>query len=190
MFGKPHSSVLPGFNRSLQHLNREVCGWDGKKGGRRQRQEGRRCGRRVDLRWLDASIGNGSGRRSLRGCPVRTLGWRRACRRRSGRDGSVKVAACHRLLRSPCRGATCHSKSEKRSRCCAPKIVTSGGSPRLRAHLSPTQTPVNRLGMWRHRKRPAAIPQIMATGRRNPTAQYPRSSRPNSCCPSSQSQNR
>jgi transposase InsO family protein len=31
-----------GFNWSSQHLDQEVCGWDGQEGGRQQRQEGLR----------------------------------------------------------------------------------------------------------------------------------------------------
>ena len=73
-----------GFNWSSQHLDQEVCGWDGQEGGRQQRQGGRRCGRQAGLRWRGVSIGNGSGRRSLTGCPARTPGWRPACRLRSG----------------------------------------------------------------------------------------------------------
>ena len=63
-----------GINWSSQHLDQEVCGWDGQEGERQQRQEGLRCGRRAGLRWRGASIGNGSGRRSLTGCPATTLG--------------------------------------------------------------------------------------------------------------------
>ena len=100
-----------------------VCGWDGQEGGLQQRREGLRCGRRAGRRWRGRSIGNGSGRRSLTGCSARTPGWWPACRRRWERDGCVRVAACRRSLKSPCRGVTCHSRSEKRSRSCPLKIV-------------------------------------------------------------------
>src|SRR5687767_3152405 len=35
-----------GFNRSSQHLDREVCAWDGRGVGLRRRRDGLRCGRR------------------------------------------------------------------------------------------------------------------------------------------------
>jgi hypothetical protein len=43
-----------------------------------------------------------------------------ACRRRSGRGGSVTVAACHRHASNPPRAATCRSPSARRLRCCGP----------------------------------------------------------------------
>ena len=112
-----------GFKWSSQHLDQEVYGWDGQEGGRVQRQGGRRCARRAVLQWRDVNTVSGSGRRSLKGYPVRTRGWRPACRLQSGHDGSVKVAAWHQSLGSPYRGATCHSKSEKRLHSCAPKTM-------------------------------------------------------------------
>jgi hypothetical protein len=86
--------VLGGFNWSSQHLDFEELRWlvvsdDGRIG-----RAGLRCGRRVGRQWHGASIGSGSGRRSLTGRPARTPGWRPACRRRWGLGGSVRVAAC------------------------------------------------------------------------------------------------
>ena len=52
------------FNRSSQHLDLEVCAWDGQEGGHRPRREGRRCGRRDARRCQGGSIGSGSGLRS------------------------------------------------------------------------------------------------------------------------------
>jgi hypothetical protein len=103
-----------GFNWSLQHLDREVCGWDGQQSGSRQRREGRRCGRRVGRRLLGASIVSGSGRRSPVALRVSTPVLRPACRRRSGVAGSVSVAACHRRTSSLTRAAICPSPSGRR----------------------------------------------------------------------------
>ena len=49
------------------------------------------------------------------GCPARTPPGVSGCRRRWGRGGSVRVAACRRPVWPRCRAATCRSPSEKRS---------------------------------------------------------------------------
>jgi HTH-like domain len=79
-----------GFNWSSQHLEREVCAWVVKEGGRQRRQEGLHR-----QRFWDAI---------LTAYPVRTRGWWPACRRPWDRDGSVKVAACRQSHPSPRRG--------------------------------------------------------------------------------------
>ena len=66
----------------------------GQEGGRVQRQGGRRCVHRGVRRWRDVNTVSGSGRRSLKGYPVRTRRSRPACRQQSGHDGSATMAAC------------------------------------------------------------------------------------------------
>src|SRR6202167_6226156 len=104
LVGHSYGGVVGGFNRSSQHLDLEVCGWDGREGGRRLRRAGRRCGRRGARRWPGGSIGSGSGRRSGAGCRVRTRQWRLACRSRSGPGGSVRLAGWPRSPRPRCPG--------------------------------------------------------------------------------------
>src|SRR6266498_5850020 len=117
-----------GFNRSSQHLDLEVCAWDGQEGGLRLRREGHRCGRRAARRWPGGRTGSGFGRRSVVGCRVRTRRWRPACRSRLGPGGSVRLAGCRRSLRPRCRGASCRSPSGRRSRSCTPGVAVSARS--------------------------------------------------------------
>jgi hypothetical protein len=84
------------FNRSSQHLDLEVCAWDGRKGGQRPGREGRRCSRRVARRWPGGRIGRGSGLRSGGGYRARTQQWKPACRSRLGPGGSARLAECPR----------------------------------------------------------------------------------------------
>ncbi len=118
-----------GFNRSSQHLDLEVCAWDGHEGGQRLRREGHRCGRRVARRWPGGRIGSGLGLRSPAGCRAKARRWRPACRSRSGPGGSVRLAGCPRSPTPRCRGVTCRSPSGGRSRSCAPGAVASARSP-------------------------------------------------------------
>ncbi len=74
----------------------------------------------VARRWGAGSIDSGSGRRSRVGWAARRPGLRRVCRRRSASGGFGRVAACRLSPRRRCRGATCHSRSARRSRWCAP----------------------------------------------------------------------
>src|ERR1700691_3724626 len=120
--------VQGGFNRSSQHLDLEVCGWDGREGGRRLRRAGRRCGRRGARRGPGGSIGSGSGGRAGGGCRVRTRQWRLACRSRSGPGGSVRLAGWPRSPRPRCRGASCRSPSGRKSRSCTPGGAASARS--------------------------------------------------------------
>ena len=129
-----------GFNRSSQHLDLEVCAWDGQEGGQRLRREGHRCGRRVARRWPGGSIGSGSGLRSRVGCRARTRRWRPACRSRSEPGGSARLAGCPRSPRPRCPGATCRSPSGRRSRSCMPRVaacVRSRGVPLGHRRRSP-----------------------------------------------------
>ena len=89
---------------------------------------GYRCVHLVGRRWRGVSIGNGSGRRSPAGCPARTPPWCVGYRRRWGRGGSGRVAACHQPVWLRCRAATCRSPSEKRSPSSRPKAVACARS--------------------------------------------------------------
>ena len=116
------------FKWLSQHLDLEVCAWDGHEVGQRWRRGGRRCGR-LDVRRLrGGSIGSGSGRRLPRGQPVRMLAPVPVCRPRLARAGFVRLAACHRRASSPIPAATCASLSAKRSRSAAPTATACGRS--------------------------------------------------------------
>ena len=119
--------VQGGFNWSSQHLHGEELRWEHGDRGRAWRA-GYRCARLVGRRWRGVSIGNGSGRRSRTGCPARTPPWCVAYRRRWGRGGSGKVAACHQPVWPRCRAATCRWWSEKRSPSSRPKAVACARS--------------------------------------------------------------
>ena len=85
-----------GFNRSSQHLQAEVGGWDGHRDGRLRGRGGRRCVRRAGRRWPGENTGSGSGWRSPGECRVRTPALRLVCPRRLVRDGSVTAAGSGR----------------------------------------------------------------------------------------------
>src|SRR5215218_5661921 len=121
------AGVLGGFNWSSQHLHGEELRWEHGDRGRAWRA-GYRCAHLVGRRWRGVSIGNGSGRRSRTGCPARTPPWCVAYRRRWGRGGSGRVAACHQPVWLRCRAATCRSPSEKRSPSSPPKAVACARS--------------------------------------------------------------
>ena len=74
------------------------------------------------------SIVSGSGRRSRAGSRARLRRWRRACRLRLASGGSGWVAGCRRSLSSRRRGGICRSRSARRSRCCAPRVLGCGRS--------------------------------------------------------------
>jgi len=105
-----------GFNRWSQHLDQEVCGWEGQGAGLRLRRGGRRCGLRGVRRLLGVSIGSGSGRRSLGVQPARTPVSKPACRQPLELGGFVRLAACHPRTSGPIRAVTCRSWSARRSR--------------------------------------------------------------------------
>jgi HTH-like domain/Integrase core domain len=105
-----------GFKWSLQHLDDEELRWGGRGGVGLIGRGGRRCVRRVGLRWRGVGIESGSGRRSRLGCRARMPPWLAACGRRSASGGFVRVAGCHRSAGRRCRGATCRSSSARRSR--------------------------------------------------------------------------
>ena len=70
-----------------------------------------------------ASIGRGSGKRSLDVCRARRLPWRQVCPPLSGRAGFAHVVACHPSIFVPSRGAISRSLSEKRSPFFEPVVV-------------------------------------------------------------------
>jgi len=106
-----------GFQWSSQHLDRGVWEWVGLLGGWRLRRVGCPCGHRGGRGSTGVRSRGGFGSGSLRVCPARRPLQRAACRRRSGRGGSVRVAGC-RLCRWPRRLAgTSRSPSVRRSRC-------------------------------------------------------------------------
>jgi putative transposase len=77
-----------GFKWLSQHLDQEVCAWDGHEVGRRQRRGGCRCGRLAVRRLLGVSIGSGSGSDRW-GCKQRG----RRCRSRGVASGWNSVVS-------------------------------------------------------------------------------------------------
>ena len=122
-----------GFNRSSQHLQVEVGEWGDHAGGQLRGRGGRRCVRRVGLRWPGGRTGSGSGWRSPGECRVRTLALRLVCPRRSVRDGSATAAGSGRSAWPRCRGGTCRWRSGRRSRSCGSGGAVSARSPGVRA---------------------------------------------------------
>ena len=118
-----------GFNRSSQHLQVEVGEWGDHAGGQLRGRGGRRCVRRVGLRWPGGRTGSGSGWRSPGECRVRTPALRLVCPRRSVRDGSVTAAGSGRSAWPRCRGGTCRWRSGRRSRSCGPGGAVPARSP-------------------------------------------------------------
>ena len=119
-------------NRSSQHLDLEVFGWDGQRRGSRRRRGGRRCVRQGGLRWPGENTGSGSGWRSPGECRVRTPALRLVCLRQLVRGGSVTVAGSGRSAWRRCRGGTCRLRSGRRSRSCG-----SGGAVSVRSRGVP-----------------------------------------------------
>jgi hypothetical protein len=105
-----------GFKWSSQHLDGEELRWASRGGVGLVGRGGRRCARRVARGWRGVRIGCGSGQRSRRGWRATWRVWPPACRPRSASGGFARLAGCRRSARHRCRGATCHSRSAKRSR--------------------------------------------------------------------------
>ena len=129
--------VQGGFNRSSQHLQVEVGEWGDHAGGQLRGRGGRRCVRRVGLRWPGENTGSGSGWRSPGECRVRTPALRLVCPRRSVRDGSVTAAGSGRSAWPRCRGGTCRWRSGRRSRSRGSGGAVSARSPGVRGRIPP-----------------------------------------------------
>ena len=116
------------FKRSSQHLEEELR-W--RQSGAEERIElyvdG--CVHQAVRRWDAASIGRGSGKRSLEVCRARRLPWRQVCPPLSGRAGFAHVVACHPSIFVLSRGAISRSLSEKRSPFFEPVVVACARSP-------------------------------------------------------------
>ena len=102
------------FKRSSQHL-REMLRWQ--RAGTEERIEPyvHGCVHQAVRRWDAASIGRGSGKRSLEVCRARRPPWQRVCPLLSGHAGFANVVACHHSIFVPSHGAISRSLSEKRS---------------------------------------------------------------------------
>ena len=116
------------FKRSSQHLEEELR-W--RRSGAEERIEfyvdG--CVHQAVRRWDAASIGRGSGKRSLEVCRARRPPWRQVCPPLSGHAGFANVVACHPSIFVPSRGAISRSLSEKRSPFFEPVVVAYARSP-------------------------------------------------------------
>ena len=116
------------FKPSSQHL-KEMLRW------RQAGAEGRiepfvhGCVHQAVRRWDAASIGRGSGKRSLEVCRARRPPWQRVCPPLSGRAGFANVVAWHPSNFVPSRGAISRSLSEKRSPFFEPVVVARARSP-------------------------------------------------------------
>ncbi len=116
------------FKRSSQHL-REMLRWQ--RAGTEERIEPyvRGCVHQAVRRWDGASIGRGSGKRSLEVCRARRPPWQRVCPLLSGHAGFANVVACHHSIFVPSHGAISRSLSEKRSPFFEPVVVACARSP-------------------------------------------------------------
>ena len=116
------------FKRSSQHL-KEMLRW--RQAGAEERIEPyvHGCVHQAVRRWDAASIGRGSGKRSLEVCRARRPPWQRVCPPLSGRAGFANVVACHPSIFVPSRGAISRSLSEKRSPFFEPVVVACARSP-------------------------------------------------------------
>ena len=107
-----------GINRSSQHLESGEWRWDKRKADGHIVPDVLQCGHRVIRQRDDVSIGKSFGRQSLAGGQARMLRRQWTCHRLSGRDGSAKVAACHRSALPRFRAAICHFPRGKKSPSC------------------------------------------------------------------------
>ena len=116
------------FKRSSQHL-REMLRWQ--RAGTEERIEPyvHGCVHQAVRRWDAASIGRGSGKRSLEVCRARRPPWQRVCPLLSGHAGFANVVACHHSIFVPSHGAISRSLSEKRSPFFEPVVVACARSP-------------------------------------------------------------
>ena len=105
-----------------------------------------RCGRLAGRRSRGVGIGSGSGKRSPLGPRARMPLPLRRCRRRSGRDGSVRLEGCRQSRWLRFRSGTCLPPSGKRSRSCTLNTSACAGSlavwvvPRRRSRGSSATT--------------------------------------------------
>jgi transposase InsO family protein len=104
------------FKWCLQHLECEELRWARRRGVRLLERCVRRCDHRGVRRRI-VRIASGSGRRSLRGSRVTGPASWRVSRAWLVSGGFVRVAGCDRSAGRRCRGATCRSRSVRRSRC-------------------------------------------------------------------------
>ena len=116
------------FKRSSQHL-REELRWRHADADERIELYVHRCVHQAVRRWDAASIGRGSGQRSLEVCRARRPPWQRVCPPLSGRAGFANVVAWHPSSFVPSRGAISRSLSEKRSPFFEPVVVACARSP-------------------------------------------------------------
>ena len=116
------------FKRSSQHL-REMLRWQ--RAGTEERIEPyvRGCVHQAVRRRDGASIGRGSGKRSLEVCRARRPPWQRVCPLLPGHAGFANVVACHHSIFVPSHGAISRSLSEKRSPFFEPVLVACARSP-------------------------------------------------------------
>ena len=116
------------FKRSSQHL-KEMLRWQ--RAGAEERIEPyvHGCVHQAVRRWDAASIGRGSGKRSLEVCRARRPPWQRVCPLLSGHAGFANVVACHHSIFVPSHGAISRSLSEKRSPFFEPVVVACARSP-------------------------------------------------------------
>jgi len=105
------------FNRSLQQLRKEKLQWGSLDdvglivlGAARSAHPGvrRQVGVNIDKRF---------GRASRAGYRAGTRHWKQACRNRSVRGGSARMAVCRRPTWRRCQGGICRLWTVKRSRC-------------------------------------------------------------------------
>ena len=120
--------ALGEFKRSSQHL-REELRWRHADADERIELYVHRCVHQAVRRWDAASIGRGSGQRSLEVCRARRPPWQRVCPPLSGRAGFANVVAWHPSSFVPSRGAISRSLSEKRSPFFEPVVVACARSP-------------------------------------------------------------
>jgi hypothetical protein len=104
-----------GFNWSLQHLECEELGWQGRNVVGLIGRCVHRCGRRVARRGGVVSTRCDSGKVSRAGYRARKPAWRQVYLLLLGRAGSGRVEECNRSRLFHCRAITCRSPNAKRS---------------------------------------------------------------------------
>ncbi len=121
-------AVAGEFKWSSQHLKEELR-W--RQAGAEERIEPyvNGCVHQAVRQWDAASIGRGSGKRSLEVCRARRPPWQRVCPPLSGHAGFANVVVCHPSIFVPSRGAISRSLSEKRSPFFEPVVVACARSP-------------------------------------------------------------